>query len=353
MIDRGNAPSLSGIGIHTDGLIYYLCRYGKNRINISESTASSISYKYRALRRIIYLGKLRRLSYKNYNDADVVHFTNIYLPQRHKKIPFISTIHDLDPLTDDFAHSRSYRIYYSNIVKKAIHRARFILTPTEYVRSQIIDRYPGSEQYVRAIGHGISSQFINTADSMADEQQFDIPTLLCVGTLTLKKNTKWLISTVVHGVRTGALPPLRLILAGRRGFGFSEIEQVIKESPEIVEWVESPDINHLVKLYKGSHVVVLPSLKEGFGLTLVEAMYCKKCIVASRIPTSVEVASDAALFFDLDDIESFYNAINSAFVDGDKSNRLKRIEQRVKLYMWENLIPEYINTYEQAVQSST
>ncbi|MFI5251803.1 MAG: glycosyltransferase [Bacteroidota bacterium] len=349
MIDIGNAPPNTGIRIQSDGLIQALRRYGRGRVRVCESPASSPSKQFRSIRRIKYLWNLKLLAAHGYQQMDVVHFTNVFVPKPQKRVMMIGAIYDLDAVNFPSTYSRSYRLYYRYIISRTIENAHKIITPTESVLELICERYPGVRNKIKALGVGLSENFIAAVRETPNESKTSIPTLLFVGTLSTKKNIHWLIPTVLKGVQSGALPRLKLVLAGNEGFGFPYFREQIYNSHGIVEWVKSPNIFDLVKLYKTSHVVLLPSLTEGFGIPLIEAMYCKTCIVASRIPTSLEVASRAAFYFDLNDDEEFFAAVKAGLEDNDKVQRENFIEGYIQKYLWETLAPQYIKTYEDLV----
>ncbi len=349
LIDSGNAPPHSGIGTYHAGLVNALKYYGQLEVTIKESTITSISKKQRSIRRLNYLLKLNRLSRQGFGNAEIVHFTNVYVPKDIEKIPFVGTVHDIDALIHPSTYSPIYRLYFKHIVEATFKRAQIILTVSEAVKNSILNKYDLPENKIRPIGIGLSENFVDVANATESILPSEIPTLLFVGSLSVKKNTGWLIKNIVKGVKSGAIPHLKLILAGGAGFGFESIAQEIKGAGDIVNWVRNPNVNELVKLYKQSTIFVFPSRTEGFGIPLIEAMYCKKPIVASRIPSSVEVASTAAYFFELDDVESFYYTIKRALEDRNYDLRNKTAAEQLEKYSWNNLVPLYIAAYKKAI----
>ncbi|MDI6802582.1 MAG: glycosyltransferase family 1 protein [Bacteroidota bacterium] len=349
LIDSGNAPHHTGIGTYHTGLVNALNNYGQHEINIKESTITSTSRKLRSIRRLNYLWKLNQLSKQVFGNTDIVHFTNVYVPKNIEKTPFVSTIHDIDALIYPSTYSFAYRLYFKRIIALTFRRAEIILTVSEAVKQSILNRYDFPDNKIRPIGIGLSEEFIGAADSTESILHSEIPTLLFVGSLSVKKNTEWLIKNTVKGVKSGALPRLKLILAGSAGFGFDSIASEMKDAGDIVNWVKNPNLNELAKLYKQSTIFVFPSRTEGFGIPLIEAMYCKKPIVASRIPASVEIASNAAYFFDLDDVDNFYSAIKCALEDRNYELRNKSAAEQLNKYSWKNLVPLYIAAYKEAI----
>ncbi len=102
---------------------------------------------------------------------------------------------------------------------------------------------------------------------------------------------------------------------------------------------------HLVELYNRAHASVLPSLYEGFGIPLLEAMACGCPIVASRIPTTVEVAGDCPIYFEPSDRDSLTHALDEALAAGRESSRCLMGLGRAKLYSWSNTAKQTLAVY--------
>jgi len=344
-IDPGNALPTTGTGVYTRSLIEGLHKYGSSNIRIVESDICSYSSSLRPLHRLIYLRRLRKKQLQVIDAPHVFHFTNVYTPKKLRHVGFVTTIHDIDPIVLPETHSYRFQLYFKNAVKNSALHSDIILTDTEASRSLLIEYLNGFEKQVKAIPIGVSLEFAEYVDSALQEDQQNVPLLLYVGSLSRKKNTAWLIRTICQGVRKGRFPKLKLVLVGSAGYGFSEIEKALRDAGDIVQWKQGVSKKELASIYINCSIVILPSFTEGFGLPLIEAMYCGKPIVASNIPTSKEVASKAALYFDLNDNEGFYAAVQSALEDSSRAERLTFIKGHIKKYLWQNIIHEYETIY--------
>jgi glycosyltransferase involved in cell wall biosynthesis len=112
-----------------------------------------------------------------------------------------------------------------------------------------------------------------------------------------------------------------------------------------VTWRPACPLEELVKLMCSSTMVVLPSLREGFGRPLLEAMYCGKPVVASRIPSSCEVAGEAGRYFSLGSEEEFYAAVNDVLARENEESRRMLGVARVDHYAWDRLSKVYRDIY--------
>lgn len=346
LIDIGNAPPKTGTGVYASGLIHALKQYSAKSVVVSEAGISSVSNAFRPTRRLLYLWRLKKLAGQGYRGADVVHFANAYVPGRQSGIRYVVTIHDLDAIQHPEVYTRRYSMYYDVAVRSAICRADTVVTVTEAVRQAIMERYKLPDTKVVTVGNGLNPAFVEAARSLLPVVQTGPPILLFVGRLEKKKNVAWLIKTVYKGVHSGALPDCRLVLAGNRGFGFGEILQQIHASASITQWVQSPDVATLAALYQQSSVVILPSICEGFGIPLIEAMHCRKPILASSIPASREVAEGVGFFFTLNNKEEFYEAVRQALDRTPSPEYDAAVRRQLFKYDWQRLARIHSEVYE-------
>ena len=346
LIDYGNALAQTGIGTYARSLLAGLQNYLADEINAEEAGVSVPASSLRPLRRLVYMGKLSLLRRRGYGGFHIIHFANSYVPKRRPGVGYVVTIYDLDTLLESGAHSRRYVLYYKAIHRKIIARSDRIVTISNTVRNEIIDYFQLDESRVRTGGIGISPDFANLAQA-TDKTLPLQPTILFVGTINKKKNIAWLVRNIANGVRTGAIPKVGLVLAGSRGFGFDEVESELRIAGDIVQWKSGLSMQEIVELYCNSSAVVLPSLREGFGLPLLEAMCCDKPIIASRIPSSVEVTNGAANFFSLGDVEEFYEAIKSALADSNAAQRKTIATQQLDKYSWRHIARAHADVYKE------
>lgn len=351
LIDFGNAPPKTGIGNYASSLLNAVNTYLPDKVSACEAEVSWIGRSFRPLKRLAYLHRLRQLRHRGFNGADVVHFMNVYTPPRFQGVGYVGSIADLDPIMMTEAHTRRYTLYFKSMTAKTVDRSDVVSVISESVRSEVIDYYDVDPDRVMVGGIGLSLEFMRRADE--EPTVFpDLPTLLYVGQLNKKKNTAWLIRTIRQGVKRGALPKLKLVLAGRTGYGFEDVKHELHSAGDMAEWIQFPSIEEIVRLYASCSAFIFPSEREGFGIPLLEAMYCGKPVVASRIPASMEVGGEAALFFDLENSEELFEMVLAALREPDHPERTKAAKANLKKYSWEHLAHDYLNIYERAIERS-
>jgi glycosyltransferase involved in cell wall biosynthesis len=210
--------------------------------------------------------------------ADLVHgpdFAVPYIPRR----PSVLTLHDLSPWMWRRAAKRVRR---RTPVLLELGIATMIVTPGEAVRKQAIERFRLRPERVVAVPEAAAAWFRPVASAPAT------PYFLFVGTLEPRKNLPALVEAWREVRRHH---PVDLVLAGRRRADFP----ALPEEPGLRIMGEVAD-EKLPQLYSGALAFVYPSLYEGFGLPVLEAMQCGACVIASR--AVAEAAGDAAVYAD-------------------------------------------------------
>jgi glycosyltransferase involved in cell wall biosynthesis len=217
--------------------------------------------------------------------ADLVHgpdFAVPYIPRR----PSVLTIHDLSPWMDKTWHHAADRVRRRTPLLLDLGIATMIVTPGEAVRQQAIERFHVRPERVVAVPEAAASWFKPVKTAAAN------PYFLFVGTLEPRKNLAvlldaWRAVRLEHPLGLA----IDLVLAGRRRADAPEIpaEPGLRLMGEVAD-------EELAALYSGALAFVYPSLYEGFGLPVLEAMQCGACVIASH--AVAEAAGDAAIYAD-------------------------------------------------------
>ncbi len=213
-------------------------------------------------------------------DAQLFHGTDFAVPYVPRR-PSVLTLHDLSPWMDAAWHSGAGRVRQRTPLLIGLGSATMIVTPSEAVRQQAIERFRIHPGRVRAVPHGASACF--------RPQPFPpgSPYFLYAGTLEPRKNISGLLAAWREVRRTQGVD---LVLAGRCR---SDLPQLSLE-PGLQIMGEVTD-ERLAGLISGTLAFVYPSLYEGFGLPVLEAMQCGACVITSRDPAITEVAAGAAI----------------------------------------------------------
>ena len=216
-------------------------------------------------------------------DCALFHGTNFevpYVPLR----PSVLTVHDLSPWMNPDWHHAADRVRRRGPLIVGLRIATMIITDSEAVRSQVIERFRVAPSRVVAVPLGAAETFrpVHAGDRP--------PYFLYAGTLEPRKNLDQLIEAW-RAVRRAQL--VDLVLAGRERADF--VRPIPEPGLHLLGEVSDAD---LAQLYSGAVAVVYPSHYEGFGLPVLEAMQCGACVFISQDPALRELGGDAALALD-------------------------------------------------------
>jgi glycosyltransferase involved in cell wall biosynthesis len=209
----------------------------------------------------------------------------------------------------------------------AAHRSDRLIAVSEATRTDLLRFYRIPEERMVVIAHGVEPAFSRLDRSYTESY------LLCVSTLHPHKNLPRLIRAYGRKKRD-----FRLILAGLRGFHAEAIEKLIEEmglrdSVEITGWVPR---DQLLSLYERAQAFVYPSMFEGFGMPVLEALAAGIPVACSDIPPLREVAGDAALFFDSMDEDAIAASIERVMSDQNLQQQLAQAgRERALPFTWE------------------
>ena len=198
------------------------------------------------------------------------------------------------------------------LIPRSLRMSTYIVVPSQFTKDEITKYYGVREDKIVVIANAIGSHFLaglNTESSdEALRQKYGLPEsfFLYVGTLQPRKNIPFLIEGFTqYRVR---FPEARLVVVGNRHG--HHVDQAIGEAPGVTfpGYIDEADLPRLFHMAK---VFIFPSLYEGFGIPLLEAMSQSVPILASNIPVLREVGGQAALYFDPQNVDSLVQALYS------------------------------------------
>ncbi|MEA2274030.1 MAG: hypothetical protein QOI98_2738 [Solirubrobacteraceae bacterium] len=235
----------------------------------------------------------------------LVHAPNCFLPLR-RPCPGVVTIHDLafEAHPEDFSARTGWK--YRTFTPRAARSAERIVCMSNFTADDVSERYGVDRSKIRVIP-------LAPALPAGDATPPAGPYLLAVGDLRAKKDPMTLVRAW-RALRAEGLPH-RLVLAGADGGEAAGLREAAGDEPlEITGYVDDAELDALLR---GADMLVHPSLYEGFGLVLVEAMARDCPVVAARATALPETAAGAALLFEPGDPEDLVAAIRGVLEDED------------------------------------
>lgn len=270
----------------------------------------------------------------------LVHATDFVLPPTRPRTRTLLTVHDLSFARLPESASPRLRAYLGRVVPASVGRADCVLADSQATKDDLVLLYGVSPGKVTVLFSGVGGRFRRVAGQgvLTIRSQYDLqrPFILSVGTVQPRKNYTRLIQALVQLRQAGY--DLDLVIAGGRGWLEDSIYETVRNTrmQEHVHFIGFADENDLPALYSAAECLAFPSLYEGFGLPVLEAMACGTPVVTSNVSSLPEVAGDAALVVDPYDTDAIAHAIQRLLDDtGLRGELVQRGYARTGLFSWE------------------
>ncbi len=270
------------------------------------------------------------------------------VPLAHPRASVV-TIHDLGYLAFPQAHTVRRRWELHLTTRWNAHAARRVIAISHATKRDLVERYGIASEKVQVIHHGLNPNFRPVEDPRliaAVRERYHLgehPYALYVGTIQPRKNLVRLIDAFAQATNELGPPHPLLVIAGKRGWLSRDIEQRaaalgIGDRVQFTGYVADAD---LPALLSGALAFVFPSLYEGFGMPVLEAMACGTPVLTSAISALPEVAGDAALLVDPRDEHAIASALARLLSDADLRADLRaRGLARTACFTWERCARE-------------
>lgn len=257
--------------------------------------------------------------------------------------PLVFTIHDLIHLGVPEEGSPLKRSYFKNVVLPSARRAFRVITVSDHSKRQILRWSSLPEHRVVVAGNGVDASF----SPVGPAKEFNARYLLYVGNRKPHKNLDRLFEAF-GGIND---PQLRLVLSGVEDAHIAHRVAKAGVASRVLFAGNLPD-SEMPSLYRGATALVLPSLVEGFGLPLVEAMASGTPVIAASAASIPEVVGNAAILFDPLDIGEMRQAIEIVLRSTQLRAQLRALGlNRANHFSWDRVARTVAEVLESARES--
>lgn len=360
-------PQKTGVGYYTEHLLQHLLREAPADefvilSNRSVRTSAPLPDRARVLPgyrfpvRSVWMQTLLPAALHTMQ-PDVAHFTNSIVPLV-KRVPTVVTIHDmtLDLFPD--LHPLRKQVLTRPLVALAARTADAIITVSHSARQDILRLTGAPAGRVHVIHEAAAPAFrpiqnCTLLESVRRRYGLAERVILYVGTIEPRKNLPRLIEAYAHVHHNGDLPH-QLVCVGPHGWGYQEVRQCIEalnlgDAVRLTGYVPFTD---LAPLYNLSEIFVFPSLYEGFGLPVVEAMACGTPVITARNSSFREIADGAVEAIDPLETDAIAEALVRLSNDVDRRRELGRNGLlRAQEFSWSRAARETLIVYRAVIDA--
>lgn len=288
------------------------------------------------------------------------HYDLLHIPT-FRRIPYfkgcrtIVTVHDLAPMTVEEKYDPLRTWYHQKVLKQLIHRCDHVITVSHATKADILHqtRYPESK--ISVIHSGIDSVLFSPSIPLHAKQALEIkyglsaPFFVYVSRIEHPgKNHLNLIKAFEQFTKREQTPH-KLVLAGADWNGAEVVKDYAAQSPvrDRIVFLGFVPKQDLVLLYNACDLMVFPSLYEGFGFPVLEAMACGAPVLCSYIPALEEVAGGHAYMFDPEKPEQICTLMCKALADGKETVRRTKAIEYARTFSWTECAKKVLQVYSQ------
>jgi len=260
--------------------------------------------------------------------------------------PAVATFHDLFVLTGEYS-SPEFRARFARQARDAAARADLVIAVSEFTAAAVRDLLGVAADRIRVIRHGVCR---HTTTAAGEEGRENL--ILHVGAIQERKN----IARLVEAFERAAPPGWRLALAGStHGYGAAKILEKIERSPrrvdiDVLGYVRE---SALEDLYRRARVFAFPSLDEGFGMPVLDAMARGVPVLTSNRSALPEVVGEAARLVDPGNSEALAGGLRELVEDSNLRDRLRsRGWKRAENFTWDRAVDQTWSVYRELAGSS-
>jgi len=278
----------------------------------------------------------------------------------------VTTVHDLGSLVHPQWYTDAITAHHAKQNRSTCRLSDRVIAISEFTRATFLERYSISPERVVVVPNGVDPLFAPAPSVVVSDVRqrhgLDAPYLLYVGTRERRKNLMGLVDIFARIAED--TPELRLAVVGARPWlearavhgsrrwSGREVEDRIRSLglEDRVTILGAVPLADLIALYSGAELFVFPTLYEGFGLPVLEAMSCGCPVVASSLTAVPEVVGNAGLLVDPDDVDAFAQCAKDILTDSQfRSELVSRGKERARAFTWARTAERTAAVYRSAV----
>lgn len=279
---------------------------------------------------------------------DIIHCPTVRAPfqRRPPGAKLVMTVHDLVPLTEPRSHRWHYRLYFRHALPRVLRMFDRMVCVSESTASDVRRFYRIGEDRLCVVPQGCRYDGEQPMLESRHREKF----VLAVGTLEPRKNIRRVIEAFVNLRRQSPDLVDRLVIAGSPGWGRGETQAAIRRHADAVQWLGYVDTDELRQLYRRAAMLAYPSLYEGFGLPVLEAMAMGCPVLTSNVSSLPEVGGEAAVYVDPHSVEQIAAGMRRVLEDAElRESMARKGAERARTMTWDRCAQMMVACYEEVL----
>lgn len=255
----------------------------------------------------------------------------------------VVTVHDIGFERFPQLYKWTDRLYHKFAIRFIKKNAQKIITVSQFCKQEIMEVYAIPAEQIEVVYNGFDHSVYQVLpatevkSTLKEKYNLDSPYMMFLGRLEAKKNVLRLVEAYRLFREEHPQDLTKLVLVGKPGFQWSEVELLITNN-QLDDWIihvpYAPN-EDVVALYNGASLFVFPSLYEGFGIPVLEAMACGTPVVCSNTTALPEVVGDAAIKFNPENVGAILKAMETVLFNYDIAEALVVAGfEQIKKFSW-------------------
>ncbi|MCE5230308.1 glycosyltransferase family 4 protein [bacterium] len=294
--------------------------------------------------------------------ADLVHAPASYIPpvQRARRVVTVHDVYFNHAPQDVDAYGGGY---FLQTFPKGLPAVDHIISVSQFTRDELLRFYELDPDRISVIHSGVDRQRFSSEASSDDDkalERFGIeqPYILCVATLEPRKNLPALVegfARMMQILKAARQHPPRLVIAGPPGWSTTSMDKLVTDNElrRMIKWTGYVPDEVLPALYRKAFALIFPSVYEGFGMPVLEAMACGCPVVMSNAGSLPEIGGDCATYFNPRSSDSIARSLAKFMIDPHLRSYMRASGlNHVKKFTWESTARATLDVYRRVLTPS-
>lgn len=284
---------------------------------------------------------------KTLNEFDLIHCPTVvapffFKPKIKKKPTIVMTVHDVIPLLFPKYNIYRRRIYFKYILKHRFKFVDYFIVPSQCVKNDLIKYFNLSSEKIGVIYEGVSNKYKPNKNKNKNY-------ILAVSTLEPRKNFERIIKCYLY-LRERNIINEDLFIIGKTGWYYNKILDIPIEHKRKIHFLGFVSENSLIEYYQNAKYFIFPSLYEGFGLPVIEAMACGCPVITSNRSSLPEIAGKAAILINPENEKQLEKSmVQLSSNDGLRNKLTEKGLLQAKKFNWKKCAEETVNFYKRVI----